>query len=107
MCQQPAIVVLTLIGLSALCATVAAQEFEVVSVKRSTAIERGGGSSRLQPGGRFVMTNGPVRVLLGWAYGTPPDAEIIGAPDSPARSYRELRFRAGHASGGWGSPLYR
>jgi uncharacterized protein (TIGR03435 family) len=80
-------------------ATLAAQSstssFEVVSIKRADAIERGGGSSRLQPGGRFVMTNGPVRVLLGWAYGTPPNGEILGAPDWVTYENYDVEAKAG------------
>ena len=78
-------------------ATVIAQSatsFEVVSIKRASAIEHGGGSSRLQPGGRFVMTNGPVGVLLGWAYGTPPNGEILGAPDWVTYDNYDVEARA-------------
>jgi uncharacterized protein (TIGR03435 family) len=79
-------------------ATITAQSltsFEVVSIKRASAIERGGGSSRLRPGGRFVMTNGPVGVLLGWAYGTPPNGEVVGAPDWVTYENYDIEARAG------------
>ena len=68
--------------------------FEVASVKRSRAIERGGGSSGLQPGGRFVMVNGPVRVLLNTAYRTPTN-EIVGAPDWVTYENYDVEARAG------------
>jgi uncharacterized protein (TIGR03435 family) len=88
-----------LVAIVALAATTAAAQsptgFEVVSIKRASAIEHGGGSSRLQPGGRFMMTNGPVRVLLGWAYGNPPNGEIAGAPDWVTSENYDLEARAG------------
>jgi uncharacterized protein (TIGR03435 family) len=68
--------------------------FEVVSVKRASALEHGGGSSGLQPGGRFVMTNGPVRVLLNMAYRTPTN-ELIGAPDWVTYENWDVEARAG------------
>ena len=58
----------------------AAQGFEVASVKPTDAIQRGGGSAGLQPGGRFVLKNGPVRVLISMAFQTQTN-EIVGAPD--------------------------
>jgi uncharacterized protein (TIGR03435 family) len=69
--------------------------FDVASIKRAASIEHGGGSSRLQPGGRFIMTNGPTRVLLGWAYGTPPNGEIVGAPDWVTSDNYDIDARAG------------
>jgi uncharacterized protein (TIGR03435 family) len=72
------------------------QTFEVVSIKRSKTIERGGGSAGLQPGGRFVMTNGPVRVLLNMAYRT-MTSEIFGAPDWVTYEHYDVEARAGRA----------
>jgi uncharacterized protein (TIGR03435 family) len=54
--------------------------FEVTSVKPTDAVVRGGGSAGLQPGGRFVLKNGPVRVLINMAFQTQTN-EIVGAPD--------------------------
>jgi uncharacterized protein (TIGR03435 family) len=72
--------------------------FDVASIKRSRSIE-GGGSARLQPGGRYIMINGPVRVLLTTAYPT-LTSEIVDAPDwvtyekydVDARAGRDLRY---------------
>lgn len=69
--------------------------FEVASVKPSRAVEHGGGSSGLQPGGRFVMTNGPVRVLINWAYPT-MTREIVGAPDWVTYDNYDVEARVGH-----------
>jgi len=68
--------------------------FDVVSVKPSHAVEHGGGSSGLQPGGRFVMTNGPVRVLINQAYPT-QTREIVGAPDWVTYDNYDVEARAG------------
>jgi uncharacterized protein (TIGR03435 family) len=68
--------------------------FEVVSIKRATAIERGGGTAGLQPGGRFVMTNGPARVLINWAYPS-VTREIVGAPDWVTYENYDVDARAG------------
>jgi uncharacterized protein (TIGR03435 family) len=53
--------------------------FEVASVKVNTS---GDGTTRFgpQPGGRFAMTNGPLRLLLAFAY-VPEQREILGLPD--------------------------
>jgi uncharacterized protein (TIGR03435 family) len=67
--------------------------FEVVSIKRTTAIERGGGKAGLQPGGRFVMTNGPARVLISMAYPS-FTKEIVGAPDWVTYEYYDVEARA-------------
>lgn len=69
--------------------------FEVVSVKPSRAVEHGGGSSGLQPGGRFVLTNGPVRVLINMAYPT-LTREIVGAPDCVTYDNYDVEARVGH-----------
>jgi uncharacterized protein (TIGR03435 family) len=75
--------------------------FEVASVKPTEAIERGGGSAGLQPGGRFVLKNGPVRVLINMAFQT-QTGEIVGAPDwvtygdhydVEARAGREISYK--------------
>jgi len=73
----------------------------VASIKPSSAIERGGGSAGLQPGGRFVLKNGPVRVLINMAFQT-QTGEIVGAPDwvtfgehydVEARAAREISYQ--------------
>jgi uncharacterized protein (TIGR03435 family) len=69
-------------------------QFEVASVKPSRAVEHGGGSAGLQPGGRFVMTNGPVRVLINMAYPT-ATREIVGAPDWVTYDNYDVEARAG------------
>jgi len=74
--------------------TASLPSFEVASVKPSRAIEHGGGSSGLQPGGRFVMTNGPVRVLINQAYPT-STREIVGAPDWVTYENYDVEARAG------------
>jgi uncharacterized protein (TIGR03435 family) len=54
------------------------QTFEVASIKRNSS-DDGSRSIGLQPGGRFVMTNSAVGMLIRSAY---PDAvEYIGGPD--------------------------
>jgi uncharacterized protein (TIGR03435 family) len=55
-----------------------APAFDVVSIKRSapSALSGRGG---LQPGGRYVLANGPIRILISVAY--PTAEEIIDAPD--------------------------
>jgi uncharacterized protein (TIGR03435 family) len=68
--------------------------FEVVSIKRASAIEHGGGSAGPQPGGRFVMTNGPMRVLLNRAYPT-ATGEIFGAPDWVTYENYDVEARVG------------
>lgn len=69
--------------------------FDVVSIKRSSAVEHGGGRSGPQPGGRFVMTNGPTRVLLNTAYKTETN-EIFGAPGWVTSDNYDVEARAGH-----------
>ena len=68
--------------------------FEVASIKRATAIERGGGKADLQPGGRFVMTNGPARVLINMAYPS-VTRELAGAPDWVTYENYDVDARAG------------
>ena len=52
--------------------------FDVVSIKRSAPdVPPGRGGS--QPGGRYVLANGPTRILINVAY--PTAEEIIDAPD--------------------------
>ena len=95
----------------AVSATVSAQpaqpSFDVVSITRARSIERGGGSAGLQPGGRFVMTNGPARVLLNMAYRT-PTGEIFGAPGWVTYENYDVEARAGRSLQGEElSPLLR
>ena len=52
--------------------------FDVVSIKRS-APDALPGRGGLQPGGRYVLANGPPRILINVAY--PTAEEIIDAPD--------------------------
>jgi uncharacterized protein (TIGR03435 family) len=53
--------------------------FEVAAVKRNTSGER---AARIEtpPGGRFVATNAPLRILILRAYGI-LDSQLVGAPD--------------------------
>jgi uncharacterized protein (TIGR03435 family) len=58
-------------------------EFEAATIKRNASADN---NSRLgfQPGGRFTMTNVPIRNLVAAAYGTPqplPPFLVIGGPD--------------------------
>jgi uncharacterized protein (TIGR03435 family) len=53
--------------------------FEVVSIKRS-APDALPGRASLLPGGRYVLQNGPMRVLFGIAYPSPTN-EVLNAPD--------------------------
>jgi len=70
--------------------------FEVASVKPSAATERGGGSAGLQPGGRFVLKNGPARVLVNMAFQT-QTGEITGAPEWVTYGdHYDVEARAGH-----------
>src|SRR5438552_1700470 len=73
-----------------------ASAFDVASIKPSSAVERGGGSAGLQPGGRFVLKNGPVRVLINMAFQT-QTGEITGAPDWVTYGeHYDVEARAGH-----------
>jgi uncharacterized protein (TIGR03435 family) len=53
--------------------------FEVTSVKPNPTGRAGMTQSRLLPGGRFVATNMPVRLLIGRAYDV-PSYRLIGGP---------------------------
>jgi uncharacterized protein (TIGR03435 family) len=53
--------------------------FEAVSIKPS-APDAPGGQARLRPGGRYELTNGPVRILISAAYPSQMN-ELVGAPD--------------------------
>jgi uncharacterized protein (TIGR03435 family) len=76
-------------------------EYEVVSIKRNTSIDAGGGLRTL-PDGTLVMVNQPLRSILSGA-APRPVREIVGAPDwvmterydvtakPPAGSTREQR----------------
>lgn len=76
------------LSLLIVAAALAAQDasrpaFEVVSIKQSNALERGGRSG-WEPGGRFRGVNVPGRMLIQIAYGTPSrtllDYQVEGAP---------------------------
>jgi len=86
------------VGAIAFAVTTSAQSpepsFEAASIKRASSIERGGGSAGLQPGGRYVLTNGPVRVLLTTAYPT-PTREVFGAPEWVTYENYDVEARAG------------
>jgi uncharacterized protein (TIGR03435 family) len=71
-----------------------ARTFEVASIKPASAIERGGGRAGLQPGGRFVMTNGPARVLINMAFPS-LTREIAGAPDWVTYEHYDVDARTG------------
>ena len=64
---------------TAVAAQQPAPAFEVVSIKRSPP-DAPGGRAGLMPGGRYVLSNGPIRVLIGIAYPSPTN-EFINAPD--------------------------
>jgi uncharacterized protein (TIGR03435 family) len=64
---------------AALAAQRDAPQFEVVSIKLSPP-DAPGGQAGLRPGGRYVLTNGPVRILIGAAYPSQTN-ELVGAPD--------------------------
>jgi hypothetical protein len=57
--------------------------FEVASIKRNLSLE--GGSTGIQPGGRFYATNAPVFWLIMNAYGqsqrTLLESQVVGAPN--------------------------
>ena len=53
-----------------LTAQQAAPAFEVVSIKRSPP-DALPGRAGLMPGGRYVLSNGPIRVLIGIAFPRP------------------------------------
>jgi uncharacterized protein (TIGR03435 family) len=67
--------------------------FEVVSIK-PTPPGAAPGRAGLQPGGRYVLTNGPIRILIDAAY--PTDShEIIDAPDWVMREPYDVTAVAG------------
>ena len=75
-------VTVILVAVSAVIGSLSAQQsatFEVVSIKRSPP-DAPPGRASLQPGGRYVMTNGPTRLLINLAYPTQTN-EIVNAPD--------------------------
>src|SRR5688572_30248114 len=67
--------------------------FEAVSIKRTPP---GGAPGRagLQPGGRYVLTNGPIRILIDVAYPTDSN-EILDAPDWVVRDPYDVTAVAG------------
>lgn len=67
------------VALLASAQTPAALTFEVVSIRRSPP-DAPPGRAGLQAGGRYTLTNGPVRILINAAYPSLTN-EIIGAPD--------------------------
>jgi len=67
--------------------------FEVASIKRS-APDATGGVAAPQPGGRYVMLNGPVRILINLAYPS-PTSEIVNAPDWVATETYDVTAVAG------------
>lgn len=75
---------LLLFGLAATIWPLAAQQpaapkFDVVSIKRSPP-DAPPGRAGLMPGGRYVLSNGPIRVLIGIAYPTQTN-QMLNAPD--------------------------
>jgi hypothetical protein len=74
-----ALVVLYSVTVAALAAQQQAPTFEVVSIKRSPPAAPPGRAG-LQPGNRYEMTNGPVRILINVAYPS-VGSEIANAPD--------------------------
>lgn len=81
-------------------AAVAAQQpapaFEVVSIKRSPP-DAPAGRAGLMPGGRYVLSNGPIRVLIGIAYPSPTN-EFINAPDWVTNENYDITGLAGPAA---------
>ena len=73
-----AVIVVAVICAPIVLAQQPAPAFEVVSIKRSPP-DAPLGRAGLQPGGRYVMTNGPVRILINVAYPSSSN-EIINAP---------------------------
>jgi uncharacterized protein (TIGR03435 family) len=67
--------------------------FEAVSIKR-TAPGAEPGRAGLQPGGRYVLTNGPIRILIDAAYPT-DSGEILDAPDWVMRDPYDVTAVAG------------
>jgi uncharacterized protein (TIGR03435 family) len=67
--------------------------FEVVSIKPS-APDAPGGQAGLQPGGRYVLTNGPIRILINAAYPSQTD-ELVGVPDWVTRDRYNVTAIAG------------
>jgi uncharacterized protein (TIGR03435 family) len=76
--------------------------FEVVSIKPNPTRGTGPTRSQVQPGGRFVAENIPVRLLIGQAYQV-PSYRLVGGPswitsesfDIDARANGELSARGG------------
>jgi uncharacterized protein (TIGR03435 family) len=72
-------------GLMLVAASLFAQTFDVVSIRPSTSGART--SIRLEPGGRFLVTNWSATTLIGAAFGgnSPngllPDFQIVGGPN--------------------------
>ena len=89
------LLVVAVAGLS-LAAQQPASSFEVVSIKRSPP-DAPPGRAGLNPGGRYVLSNGPVRVLIGIAYPSPTN-EIINAPDWVTNENYDVTGLAGPAA---------
>lgn len=70
--------------------------FEVASLKVNSS---GDGTTRFgpQPGGRFSMTNGPLRLLLAFAY-VPEQSEILGLPDWADSARYDVNAKAADAA---------
>jgi uncharacterized protein (TIGR03435 family) len=74
-------VVTALLSGSALVAQVPTDNltFDVVSIRLSTS-ESAGGTIGIRPGGRWFVTNVPVRAIISSAWGVPTD-RVLNAPD--------------------------
>lgn len=68
--------------------------FEVVSIKRS-APDAPPGTAGPYPGGRYILRNGPARVLINVAFSEAQTREIVGAPDWVARENYDVVASAG------------
>ena len=73
-----------------------ALSFEVVSIKRSPP-DAAQGRAGLMPGGRYVLSNGPIRVLIGIAFPSPTN-EIVNAPDWVTNENYDITGVAGPAA---------
>jgi uncharacterized protein (TIGR03435 family) len=67
--------------------------FEVASIKRS-APDAPPGRAGLMPGGRYVLVNGPLRILINVAYPSLTN-EIVNAPDWVTRENYDVTAVAG------------
>ena len=89
--QMLCVIVASAVGLTQTIGEPTAQ-FEVASIRKNTRSE-GVPTAEFQPGGRFVLTNAPVHLLIGFAYPR-PNLLIQNAPQWVYRETYDITAKA-------------